>query len=135
MFLSQAQPGRKIQDWPKTDVEPVLAKEGLSQTDKFSVFGVSMGTIHAMAMAQYFGPQGRIRSIGIRAPFVPLCVSKKHQLPNGQPSFPTTEALQRGSFYAWQVGGACVCVRACVCVCVCVCACVCVRERCACVRA
>merc|ERR1712226_115019 len=82
-----------------------MGKEGLSKTEKFSVFGFSMGTVHAMAMAQHFGPQGRLRCMGIRAPFVPLCVSKKHKLPNGQISFPTTEALQRGSFYAWQVRG------------------------------
>eukprot|EP00536_Pseudo-nitzschia_multiseries_P005199 jgi/Psemu1/303171/fgenesh1_kg.95_\ len=48
---SSIQPGRKINDWPVTDLLPVLKRE---KVEKFMVTGTSFGTCHALATARVF---------------------------------------------------------------------------------
>ncbi len=92
--LSSLHPGRTVAEWPKTDLEPVLAAEGVQG---FTVYGTSYGTIHAMAVAQYFGPE-RVTAMGLRVPYFGLPLSNELGLPNGQPRFPTSDELLRNTF-------------------------------------
>lgn len=69
--LSSLHPGRKVADWPRTDLEPMLDAEGV---EDFHVYGVSYGTIHAMAVAQHHGPD-RVRTMGLRVPYFGLPLS------------------------------------------------------------
>eukprot|EP00931_Biecheleriopsis_adriatica_P042841 TRINITY_DN24448_c0_g1_i1.p1 TRINITY_DN24448_c0_g1~~TRINITY_DN24448_c0_g1_i1.p1 ORF type:complete len:349 (+),score=46.10 TRINITY_DN24448_c0_g1_i1:50-1048(+) len=62
---STIQPGRKVANWPKDDVAPVLEKEGVS---KFVVMGCSLGSVHAMAIAHHFGM--RVQKLGLRVPYI-----------------------------------------------------------------
>lgn len=94
--LSSLQPGRRVADWPKTDVEPILEAEGVQD---FTVYGVSYGTIHAMAVAQHFGAQ-RVQAMGLRVPYFGLPLSEELGLPDGQPRFPTTDVIQSDSLEA-----------------------------------
>lgn len=91
--LSSLHPGRVVADWPKTDVDPILEAEGVKE---FWVYGVSYGTIHAMAVAQYYGPS-RVRAMGLRVPYFGQPLSKELGLPNGQPVFPTTDEVRRNT--------------------------------------
>ena len=90
---SSLHPGRRIADWPKTDLDPILDAEGVAD---FTVFGVSYGTIHAMAVAQHYGPQ-RVRAMGLRVPYFGLPLSQELGLPDGQPRLPTTAELKRNT--------------------------------------
>ena len=90
---SSLHPGRRVADWPKTDLDPILTAEGVTD---FAVFGVSYGTIHAMAVAQHDGPQ-RVRAMGLRVPYFGLPLSQELGLPDGQPRFPTTAELKRNT--------------------------------------
>jgi len=74
----------KINEWPKTDLLPILEKENV--TGKFHISGTSLGTQFATATAQVL--TDRILSIGLRVPYLPLKVSKELDLPNGQPTLP-----------------------------------------------
>lgn len=91
--LSSLHPGRRIAEWPKTDLEPVLEAEGV---EEFTVYGYSYGTPHAMAVAQYFGPE-RVQAMGLRVPYFGLPLSTELGLPNGQARFPTTDEVQRNT--------------------------------------
>eukprot|EP00747_Dinoflagellata_sp_TGD_P191812 gnl/TRDRNA2_/TRDRNA2_55718_c0_seq1.p1 gnl/TRDRNA2_/TRDRNA2_55718_c0~~gnl/TRDRNA2_/TRDRNA2_55718_c0_seq1.p1 ORF type:complete len:367 (+),score=56.04 gnl/TRDRNA2_/TRDRNA2_55718_c0_seq1:53-1102(+) len=64
---------RKICNWPKDDVEPVLAAEGV--TGNFMVEGVSFGTAHAMAVAHYFGE--RVTAMHVIVPYLPIPIRKE----------------------------------------------------------
>ena len=90
---SSLHPGRRVADWPKSDLDPILTAEGVTD---FTVFGVSYGTIHAMAVAQHYGPQ-RVRAMGLRVPYFGLPLSQELGLPDGQPRFPTTRELKRNT--------------------------------------
>jgi pimeloyl-ACP methyl ester carboxylesterase len=78
---SSIHPGRRIRDWPKTDLGPVLAAEGVD--GDFGVVGVSMGSPHAMAVVLEYGP--RVQCMGLRVPYLGLPYSKELGLPRGQP--------------------------------------------------
>lgn len=64
---SDAQPFRNLQDWPKTDLEPILVQE---RVDQFLVQGTSYGTAHAMAVASYFDAN-RCTALGLNVPYLP----------------------------------------------------------------
>lgn len=91
---SSLHPGRRVADWPSTDLEPVLEAEGVGD---FTVIGTSVGTIHAMAVALHFGPE-RVQAMGLRVPYFGLPLSRELGLPDGQLSYPTTEELLRNTF-------------------------------------
>jgi pimeloyl-ACP methyl ester carboxylesterase len=90
---SSLHPGRRVADWPATDLDPILQAEGVGD---FSVSGVSYGTIHAMSVAQHYG-MDRVPSMGLRVPYFGLPLSRELDLPNGQPTFPTTEEVRRNT--------------------------------------
>jgi pimeloyl-ACP methyl ester carboxylesterase len=93
---SSRHPGYKISEWPKTDLKPVLEAE---KVDKFIIWGGGGGgCLHALAVAQQF-PK-RVLSLGLRAPYLPLSVSKENDLPRGQEEFPTTQELMENTFKA-----------------------------------
>lgn len=62
---------RRITDWPITDLEPILTKEGV---EKFYVVGASYGTAHGMAVASSF-PQ-RVLGLGLNAPYLPEAICR-----------------------------------------------------------
>lgn len=93
---SSRHPGYKISEWPKTDLKPVLEAE---KVDKFIIWGGGGGgCLHALAVAQQF-PK-RVLSLGLRAPYLPLRVSKEYNLPRGQEDFPSTQELKDNTFKA-----------------------------------
>ena len=100
--MSSLHPGRKVADWPRTDLDPILEAEGV---EDFHVYGVSYGTIHAMAVAQHHGPE-RVRTMGLRVPYFGLPLSGELGLPDGQPRLPVTEEVQRNTLEArrWRAG-------------------------------
>ena len=69
--MSSLHPGRRVADWPSTDLDPILEAEGV---EDFHVYGVSYGTIHALAVAQHHGPD-RVRTMGLRVPYFGLSLS------------------------------------------------------------
>jgi pimeloyl-ACP methyl ester carboxylesterase len=92
---SSCHPGYKISEWPKTDLKPVLEAENV---DKFIIWGGGGGCLHALAVVQQ-SPK-RVLSLGLRAPYLPLSVSKEKNLPRGQEEFPTTQELKDNTFKA-----------------------------------
>ena len=76
------QKARRIRDWPKDDLEPILAKEGV---ERFVVQGFSFGTAHALACGVYF-PKGKCVGVGLNGPFldIPLCDEIASSLPSGK---------------------------------------------------
>jgi len=62
----------------------------------FAVCGVSYGTVHAMAVAQHYGP-ARVLAMGLRVPYFGLPLSTELGLPDGQLRFPTTDELRGNS--------------------------------------
>lgn len=100
--MSSLHPGRRVADWPKTDLDPILHAEGVRD---FHVYGISYGTIHAMAVAQHYGP-GRVRTMGLRVPYFGLPLSEELGLPDGQPRLPVTEEVERNTLEVrrWRVG-------------------------------
>lgn len=100
--LSSLHPGRRVADWPRTDLDPILAAEGVQD---FTVYGISYGTIHAMAVAQHYGPD-RVRAMGLRVPYFGLPLSEEFGLPDGQPRFPVTEEVERNTLEVqrWRFG-------------------------------
>lgn len=91
--LSSLHLGRKVIEWPKTDLEPVLEAEGVQD---FWVYGVSYGTPHAMAVAQHFGPE-RVKAMGLRVPYFGLPLSTELGLPDGQMRILTTDEVLRNT--------------------------------------
>ena len=93
---SDIQPGRQVKDWPRDDLAPVLAREGV---DRFMITGHSQGNPHAMAAAWYF--PDRCEGLGLYAPFLPIDVSKEEGVKGaiGIESLPTTETLRK-----WYMG-------------------------------
>ncbi len=91
--MSSLHPGRRVAEWPEADLAPILDTEGVGD---FHVYGVSYGTIHAMAVAQHFGPE-RVRTIGLRVPYFGLPLSEELDLPDGQPRLPVTEDVKRNT--------------------------------------
>ena len=69
--ISSLHPGRRVADWPRTDLDPILEPEGVRD---FDVYGVSYGTTHAMAVAQHHGAH-RVRTMGLRVPYFGLPLS------------------------------------------------------------
>lgn len=67
-FSSMRGGGYQIGQWPKDDVEPVLAKEGI--TGKFMVEGTSYGTAHALAIGAHFGE--RVSTMHLHVPYIPM---------------------------------------------------------------
>ena len=100
--MSSLHPGRKVAEWPQTDLDPILEAEDVRD---FHVYGVSYGTIHAMAVAQHCGP-GRVRTMGLRVPYFGLPLSGELGLPDGQPRLPVTEEVERNTLDVrrWRVG-------------------------------
>lgn len=64
---SDGLPFRRIADWPKDNLGPILEAEGV---DQFFVQGASYGTAHAMATASYFGPEKCV-ALGLNVPYLP----------------------------------------------------------------
>ena len=93
---SDIQPGRQVKDWPRDDLEPVLAQEGV---DRFMITGHSQGNPHAMAAAWYCGD--RCEGLGLYAPLLPTPVSREEGVKGaiGIESLPTTEKLRK-----WYMG-------------------------------
>ena len=91
--MSSLHPGRRVAEWPKTDLDAILEAEAV---EDFHVYGVSYGTIHAMAVAQHYGP-GRVRTMGLRVPYFGLPLSEELGLPEGQPRLPVTEEVERNT--------------------------------------
>ena len=100
--MSSLHPGRRVAEWPGTDLDPILEAEGVRD---FHVYGVSYGTIHAMAVAQHYGPE-RVRSMGLRVPYFGLPLSGELGLPDGQPRLPVTEEVERNTLEVrrWRAG-------------------------------
>ena len=100
--MSSLHPGRRVAEWPATDLDPILEAEGVRA---FHVYGVSYGTIHAMAVAQHYGP-GRVRTMGLRVPYFGLPLSGELGLPDGQPRLPPTEEVERNTLEVrrWRAG-------------------------------
>ncbi len=100
--MSSLHPGRRVAEWPATDLDPILEAEGVRA---FHVYGVSYGTIHAMAVAQHHGPE-RVRSMGLRVPYFGLPLSGELGLPDGQPRLPVTEEVERNTLEVrrWRTG-------------------------------
>ena len=100
--MSSLHPGRRVAEWPGTDLDPILQEEGVGE---FHVYGVSYGTIHAMAVAQHYGP-GRVRTMGLRVPYFGLPLSGELGLPDGQPRLPPTEEVERNTLEVrrWRAG-------------------------------
>ena len=100
--MSSLHPGRKVAEWPRTDLDPILEAEGVRD---FDVYGVSYGTIHAMAVAQHYGP-GRVRMMGLRVPYFGLPLSGELGLPDGQIRLPVTEDVERNTLEVrrWRAG-------------------------------
>jgi pimeloyl-ACP methyl ester carboxylesterase len=71
--LSGMLPFRKIANWPKDDLEPILKAE---KVDRFMVQGYSYGTSHAMATAAYFGPE-RCVACALIAPYLPKDICRE----------------------------------------------------------
>lgn len=69
---------RRFVDWPRTDLEPVLAQEGVNQ---FMTEGTSEGTGPCIAAAHYFGPQ-RLTAVGLYVPWVPNPICDEYGLPH-----------------------------------------------------
>jgi pimeloyl-ACP methyl ester carboxylesterase len=90
---SDLHPGHRVADWPETDLLPILQQENV--TGKFHMCGISLGSLYAVATAQALG--GRIASLGLRVPLVPLPLSEPLGLPNGQPKFPTSDELAKNT--------------------------------------
>jgi pimeloyl-ACP methyl ester carboxylesterase len=90
--------GRVVRDWPKTDLEPVLAKEGVN---KFMITGHSSGNPHAMAAAHAF--PDRCVGLGLNAPFLPADLTAELDLRGaiGQESVFRTEQLQKWPYAFW----------------------------------
>lgn len=65
---SDAQPCRRVVNWPKDDLEPVLTAESVNQ---FMIFGTSMGTPQAAAAGYHFGPD-RCVAFGLINPQAPM---------------------------------------------------------------
>lgn len=82
---SSIQPGRRIENWPRDDLQPVLAAEGVNGA--FAASGASLGTAHALAVAQHFGA-ARVTGLGLQVPFVSLPFSKELGLCDVQPNIP-----------------------------------------------
>ena len=93
---SDIQPGRQVKDWPRDDLEPVLAQEGV---DRFMITGHSQGNPHAMAAAWYCGD--RCEGLGLYAPLLPTPVSREEGVKGaiGIDALPTTEKLRK-----WYMG-------------------------------
>jgi pimeloyl-ACP methyl ester carboxylesterase len=91
---SDLHPGHRVAKWPQTDLLPILQQENV--TGKFHMCGTSLGTLYAVATAQAFG--SRIASLGLRVPFLPLPLSEPLGLPNGQPTFPTSQELAKNTW-------------------------------------
>ena len=85
---SDFHPGHSIIDWPVTDLLPILEQENVTN---FHMCGASLGSQYAIATAQKLGH--RVISLGIRVPLLPLHISQQCDLPNGQPTLPTSEEL------------------------------------------
>jgi pimeloyl-ACP methyl ester carboxylesterase len=64
---SDQHPHRRLVDWPKWDLEPILKAE---RVDQFIVQGSSYGTAHAMAVSAYF-PSQRCIALGLNVPYLP----------------------------------------------------------------
>lgn len=74
--LSTNHPFRKIGEWPKDDVEPVLKAEGVPENSPLIVEGTSFGSSHAMAVMHHFGE--RITHAHLHVPYLPLEVRRDY---------------------------------------------------------
>lgn len=91
---SSLHPGHQISQWPTTDLTPILENENI--TGSFAVWGMSLGALYAIAIAQHFGD--RIKALGLRVPYLPLPISQEAGLDDGQPTFPTTSEIEQNTF-------------------------------------
>lgn len=86
--------GRRVIDWPKHDLLPVLVQEKVEQ---FYITGHSQGTPHAMAAA-YMYPQ-RCLGMGLNAPVLPTYLSRRHGIPEALGSGGLLKTSQLQSFW------------------------------------
>eukprot|EP00927_Polykrikos_kofoidii_P059337 TRINITY_DN54510_c0_g1_i1.p1 TRINITY_DN54510_c0_g1~~TRINITY_DN54510_c0_g1_i1.p1 ORF type:complete len:422 (+),score=54.20 TRINITY_DN54510_c0_g1_i1:115-1266(+) len=74
---SDIHPTRRIADFPRDDLAPILSAEGVTE---FLVDGHSLGTAHAMAVAWFFGPDHadhRCEGMGVNCPYLPSAICKE----------------------------------------------------------
>jgi len=84
---SSIHPGRKIKDWPVTDLLPILQKENV---EEFVVTGISFGSCHALATAWHFANDNEkydnsgltCIGLGLRVPYLGSESCKKLDLEN-----------------------------------------------------
>lgn len=73
---SDAQPFRRISDWPYSDLMPILELEGLNRNQPFMVQGASSyGTAHAMATAAAM--PNRVMAMGLQVPYLPAPICRE----------------------------------------------------------
>lgn len=63
---------RRITDWPRSDLVPILDEEKI---DKFLLIGSSYGTAHAMATASAI--PGRCLAMGLNVPYLPEAICRE----------------------------------------------------------
>jgi len=78
---SDIHPARRIAQFPRDDLAPILRAEGVSE---FLVDGHSLGTAHAMAIAWYFAPdhaEHRCVGMGLNCPYLSSALCKELKFP------------------------------------------------------
>lgn len=85
-------PGRLIVDFP-LNIEPILEAEGVAE---FMVEGISLGTSHAMAVAQHFGPD-RCIAMGLNVPYLGEQICREFKMQYDADMLPKADT---GNWYA-----------------------------------
>ena len=109
--FSSPQYDRKIGNWPKDDLAPVLEVEGV--TGNFMVEGTSYGTSHAMAVMHHFGD--RVEKGHLHVPYLPLEMRKElgWKLYGEDDQCKCTPKWATSSPCSWYVSCGCSCCMSC----------------------
>jgi pimeloyl-ACP methyl ester carboxylesterase len=98
--FTSPEPLRRMGDWAKSDVEPVLKVEGIPDDTPLIIEGSSFGSAHAQSAMHYF--QDRVTHVHLHVPAMSTEVVKEHGLkPVSQGlsctgRYPTTCCLKPG---------------------------------------
>jgi len=76
--FTSGDPLRKMGDWAKSDVEPVLKVEGVPDDAPLIIEGSSFGTAHAQSAMHYF--QDRVTHVHLHVPAMSSEISKEYGL-------------------------------------------------------